>query len=194
MSPKLLNQEAKHLFTSFLQPLGVEININPIPYFESPVEVVTDAYLRHKMVEHKKRLKDLVHDTGIDKSNLSAWINGIREMSQPVKAMFYSYFESLNRKVTYSSEQHGPDSNLGQMSIRLARGLTEHYNSEVKVTPFVRFPDSCVFLFYVENLDITNHFPLTLKAVDELINDSDFYDKNVRNIISVIDSRFYIRN
>lgn len=36
-------------------------------------------------------MKDIMIDTGIDKTNLSAWLSGARVMSQPVKAMFYFY-------------------------------------------------------------------------------------------------------
>lgn len=35
--------------------------------------------------------KDIMDETGIDKSNVSAWVNGTRTMSQPVRAMFYYY-------------------------------------------------------------------------------------------------------
>ncbi|WP_394803177.1 helix-turn-helix domain-containing protein [Membranihabitans marinus] len=38
--------------------------------------------------------KELVEMTGINKSNISAWINDIRPMSQPAKALFYFLFKN----------------------------------------------------------------------------------------------------
>jgi DNA-binding transcriptional regulator GbsR (MarR family) len=39
-------------------------------------------------------LKSIEQITGIDKSNLSAYVKGLRPMSQPVKAMFFFMFSS----------------------------------------------------------------------------------------------------
>jgi len=35
------------------------------------------------------RIKDIVNITGLDKGNLSSWINGTREMRRPIQSMFY---------------------------------------------------------------------------------------------------------
>jgi DNA-binding Xre family transcriptional regulator len=44
------------------------------------------------MLKKGVKFNDLVTDTGLDKTNISAWVNGKRDMSQIVKAMFYFYF------------------------------------------------------------------------------------------------------
>lgn len=67
------------------------IDVQPIPYSPAPVEVVDTKWIQDKMLNKGVRIKDIVADTGIDKTNLSAWINGVRPMSQPVRAMFYYY-------------------------------------------------------------------------------------------------------
>lgn len=90
-----LHQRAKDLFKPYL-PEDVLFYSNALPYVESPTEKVTPEYLRHFMTEYKIRIKDIVADTGLDKSNVSAWVNGTRDMSQIVKAMFYYYFRFIS--------------------------------------------------------------------------------------------------
>ena len=67
------------------------IHVQPVTYSPAIIEVVDPEWIKEKMLKKGVRIKDIVTDTGIDKTNLSAWINGIRPMSQPVKAMFYFY-------------------------------------------------------------------------------------------------------
>lgn len=88
---KILIERTKELFGRFL---GTEwkINVVPVVYKESAAEQVTPAYVRHYMTELKIKAKDISSDTGIDKTNISTWVNGEREMSQSIKAMFYYYF------------------------------------------------------------------------------------------------------
>lgn len=87
-----LRTRTKELFQRFL-PDHI-IYTHAIPYREAIVEIVTPEWVNVQMLKKKIRIKDISVDTGIDKSNLSAWINGVRPMSQPVKAMFYFYFIS----------------------------------------------------------------------------------------------------
>lgn len=56
-------------------------------------EEVTPKYVRNKMFELGVKIKNMQEDTGINKTNISAWINEIRPMSKPVKAMFYLYLQ-----------------------------------------------------------------------------------------------------
>ncbi|TDQ12178.1 XRE family transcriptional regulator [Pedobacter metabolipauper] len=77
---------------------GAKILVHPIPYKPPIIDVVNPAWINDKMLNNGVRIKDIQADTGIDKTNLSAWINGTRPMSQPVKAMFYFYFK-LNSQI-----------------------------------------------------------------------------------------------
>lgn len=60
---------------------------------DTPVNVVTPDWAQERMNQRKVNLKQLEKDTGIDRGNLSNWVNGKRPMSQPVKALFYYYFK-----------------------------------------------------------------------------------------------------
>lgn len=79
----------RELFSKFFP--DYEIVVTAIPYQENPTEQVTPEYIRTAMTNYHIKVKDIVDETGIDKSNVSAWVNGTREMSQPVRAMFYYY-------------------------------------------------------------------------------------------------------
>lgn len=87
---KTLIDRTKELFKPFFPKYA--INVQPATYNEAIVEVVTPEWIKEQQLKKGVRIKDIIIDTGIDKTNLSAWINGVRPMSQPVKAMFYFYF------------------------------------------------------------------------------------------------------
>ena len=85
---------------------------HPVPYQAAVVDIVTPEWLAKEQLNLGIKVKDLVFHTGIDKSNISAWINGVRHMSQIVKAMFFNVVklyalkdlvEFLNKDVEYSS-------------------------------------------------------------------------------------------
>ncbi|SDF41448.1 hypothetical protein SAMN04487996_110239 [Dyadobacter soli] len=79
----------KELFLHFFP--DYEIQVTATPYQANPTEKVTPEYIREAMNSYDIKVKDIVDETGIDKSNVSAWVNGTRSMSQPVRAMFYYY-------------------------------------------------------------------------------------------------------
>lgn len=85
----LLILRTKELFSHFFPEY--EIVVTAIPYQANPTEQVTPEYIRDAMTSYDIKVKDIVEQTGIDKSNVSAWVNGTRAMSQPVRAMFYYY-------------------------------------------------------------------------------------------------------
>lgn len=89
---QILIDRTRQLFSRFLP--GYMIYTHPIPFAPSIVEVVTPEWLQNKMLIKKISIKEICGDSGIDKTNISAWVNGIRPMSQPVKAMFYFYFKA----------------------------------------------------------------------------------------------------
>lgn len=70
------------------------IKPQPIPFKESPVEVVDAKWITKQMLKTKTKLKDIVVDTGIDNTQLSALTNNTRPLSQPMKALFWYYFET----------------------------------------------------------------------------------------------------
>lgn len=87
---KTLINRTRELFGPFFR--GRVIYTHPVPYAPAIVDVVDPAWIKERMLNKGIRIKDMLIDTAIDKTNLSAWINGTRPMSQPVKAMFYFYF------------------------------------------------------------------------------------------------------
>lgn len=52
-------------------------------------ETVTPEWIQDRMKGKGLSQADIVRSTGIPKSNISAWLSGIRPMSQIAKAMFY---------------------------------------------------------------------------------------------------------
>lgn len=86
---KTLVIRARELFEKVLPNMKVHPQV--ITYVANPVTEVDSVWIKKHMDKLGLRVIDLVNATGIDKTNISAWVNGTRPMSQPVKAMFY-YF------------------------------------------------------------------------------------------------------
>ena len=62
------------------------------PYVVPPSDVVTWSWVQDKMQEFNISLKTLVEDFGISKADLSATINGHKEMGVRTQGLFYYYF------------------------------------------------------------------------------------------------------
>jgi len=77
---------------------GLTVHVHPVPYIPPVVDVVTPKWLSDKMLLTGTRIKDIEANTGIEKTNISPWINGKKPMSQIVKAMFYYYFAFEQQK------------------------------------------------------------------------------------------------
>lgn len=88
---KTLVKRTHEVFDNVLPP-SCKLEVQPVEYLESPAATVTPAWINKKMLEKEIRVKQIAFDTGIDRTDLSAWINGLRPMSQIVKALFYYYF------------------------------------------------------------------------------------------------------
>lgn len=73
---------------------GWKMNIGAIPFSPSPVDQVDAEWIGKQMQKHKVSLKEIVEDTGLEKTSLSGLINGHRPVSQAMKALFYYYFLS----------------------------------------------------------------------------------------------------
>lgn len=94
ISEEDLKDRAKELFGRFLP--DYTIHAYAIPYAPHPINQITEEWILDQFSKKPMSVKDLVEATGIDNTNLSAWINGKRPMSQPVKAMFYYLIVARN--------------------------------------------------------------------------------------------------
>ena len=82
---------------------GWQIRKVTYPYIQSPAEEVTPEWIQERMNRYKIGNKQLVSDLGIAKAEISALINGHREMGIRTKGLFYYYFKykeaTFNKKV-----------------------------------------------------------------------------------------------
>jgi hypothetical protein len=90
---KALVELTKELFQRFYP--DKKIHPQAIVFKHNPVMQITAQWVKEKMETLDLGVTDIVNDTGVDKTNISAWANGTRPMSQPVKAMFFHYFNSV---------------------------------------------------------------------------------------------------
>ena len=72
--------------------------VHASPYKESPALQVNAEWIKKKMEKQGIQLKDIVADTGLNKTQLSVLINGGKPLSDAMKAMFYFYFRSKEIK------------------------------------------------------------------------------------------------
>jgi hypothetical protein len=93
---KALVELARELFQKFFP--DKKIHPQAIAYKANPITQITAKWVKQKMESLNLGVNDIVKDTGVDKTNISAWANGTRPMSQPVKAMFYHYLNSVQRE------------------------------------------------------------------------------------------------
>lgn len=69
------------------------IHVHPSVYVPSPSEVVDANWINSHMLAYGVKVKDISFQTGLDKTNISAWINDKRPMSQIVKALMFNFFK-----------------------------------------------------------------------------------------------------
>ena len=91
LTDKELRERAQELFSPFFE--GYTLNIGATIYTESPAEEVTPEWIQERMNRYKVGGKQLVKDLGIAKAEISALINGHREMGIRTKGLFYYYFK-----------------------------------------------------------------------------------------------------
>jgi hypothetical protein len=101
---KVLITRTRELFERFFP--GKTIYTHPVPFNDPIVNVVTPAWIQKEMLFCKIKVKDFVGHTGIDKSNFYAWINGLRPMSQIVKAMIFNIVQqyAIKRFINFLNE------------------------------------------------------------------------------------------
>ncbi|MGY0035953.1 hypothetical protein [Pedobacter sp. NJ-S-72] len=98
--PKLIAL-TKDLFERFT--IDIPVTVHPIVYTPAVVDDVKPEWISDKMLNMGITLKDIHKATGIDKLNLSSWINGTQPLEQDTKAMFFYYFECINQRKTQDS-------------------------------------------------------------------------------------------
>jgi hypothetical protein len=86
-----LEERTKSLFGGFFPDKEIRVFANE--YVSPTVDDVTPTWLQRKMRDKGINQSAIVKATGIDKTNISAWLSGSRPMTQPVKAMFYYMFK-----------------------------------------------------------------------------------------------------
>ena len=84
------------VFEPYLQ--GWKIHKNAFPYQSSPAEIVTPQWIQQQMIIYKVGAKYLSFDIGIPPTELSALINGHREMGIRTKGLFYYYFKHIEQQ------------------------------------------------------------------------------------------------
>jgi len=94
-----LTTRTVELFQPFLPSFNLDVHVSPklIP----PIEDVDDAWIRENMNATGKQIKDIVSDTGLNKSYLSAIVNGHKPLSRINKAFFYYYFQSKQLQLAF---------------------------------------------------------------------------------------------
>lgn len=85
--------KTKKLFSEYFPQYHLKVSTTE--YHSPKSEEITPQKLQTLIQHHKIKIKNIHTDTGLEISNLSAWINGTRPMSNIVKNMFYYYFKSL---------------------------------------------------------------------------------------------------
>jgi hypothetical protein len=93
LGQKDLFERTKSTFAELYANDGLTVHVNTHRYVETPVEIVTPEYVRSQMIRLKIKQKHMVDNLGLDAPAVSSWVNGNREMSNPVKVMFYLYFK-----------------------------------------------------------------------------------------------------
>ena len=95
LDKKSLIEKTKSFFNSFSDNIKFEnIIVNAIVYEDHVINTITPDYLKKELQKRNIRIKDVQIATGLETSNISAWVNGTRPMSNIVRAMFYFLLKS----------------------------------------------------------------------------------------------------
>jgi hypothetical protein len=79
---------------------GRKIHAHPIVFKKPPPEVVTTKWINERMISTRTKLRTLADDSGIDYTQLSAVLNGETELSKPMKAFLWYYFQHKEQLVS----------------------------------------------------------------------------------------------
>lgn len=83
---------------------------------------ITPDFIRKSMAQLGLDVTNIATATGIDQASISGWVDGSEEMSQPVKAMFYFYFQSLHALAAQAEPQAKPDPALWNLDTPFPNG------------------------------------------------------------------------
>lgn len=75
-----------------------KVLVHPIPFNDSPVNMVTINWINKQLQETNTKLKQIEKDTGISKIALHDILSGKTALSQELKAFFYYYFLSKRNR------------------------------------------------------------------------------------------------
>ena len=89
---KRLYEITMETFKEILEPRQVQVHT--LRQLVSPCDKITPEFVMSIMGKFKIKNKEFETAFGVHKTTISAWVNDLRPMSQPVKAMFYYYFIS----------------------------------------------------------------------------------------------------
>jgi hypothetical protein len=98
-SQKRLIEIVHETFDRFFKDRAM--NVHAVPYLESPANKVDAEWINNQMLATGTKLKDIAADTGIDYTQLSSAAGGDRNLSQPMKALFWYYFETKALKRSF---------------------------------------------------------------------------------------------
>jgi hypothetical protein len=83
---QVLIERTKELFSNVIK---LPIIVHPVVYSYPASDIVDSKWLNEHMLRYGIKVNTIAKDTGIEKSNISAWVNGLRPMSKTVKEMLY---------------------------------------------------------------------------------------------------------
>lgn len=87
LSIKELVKRGKDLFKHFFP--GKTIHTRAFAYFIPKADEVNIGWIQSRMQSKRISQKSIVAESGIDKVRIGEWINGLKPMSQEVKAIFW---------------------------------------------------------------------------------------------------------
>lgn len=71
-----------------------KILVHAVPYKKPATNVVDYMWIKKQMLKLGIKVKQMADETGVDHTQLTAYMNGTRPLSATVKAMFFFYFET----------------------------------------------------------------------------------------------------
>lgn len=90
---KRLIELTQEMFNTVLY--GRTLRVGAKPFIHSPSDVVSVGWIKDSMSQNELKASDLEILLGIDKSTLSLYLTGKRELSRGVKAMFFYFFNLI---------------------------------------------------------------------------------------------------
>lgn len=87
---KRLIEIVHETFDDLLAPK--KIIARAVPFIPCEADSINKVYIQDLMKQYDLKSRDLESDLGIHKTRISEWLSGKRELTKPVRNMFYWYF------------------------------------------------------------------------------------------------------